>query len=116
MTFAIDVHHTTLSTFVHMSHVTHIMLRVSGVLSYTCLMQQKVAPLTLRRFPVTIHRELVLTAALVMAAQLVMALCVHWAARSGVTPREPVQVIHYTHAGCEERPALSPVWKAPRTP
>ncbi len=58
MTFAIDVHHTTLSTFVHMSHVTHIMLRVSGVLSYTCLMQQKVAPLTLRRFPVTIHRRL----------------------------------------------------------
>ena len=38
-----------------MSHVTHIMLCVSGVLSYTCLMQQKVAPLTLRRFPVTIR-------------------------------------------------------------
>lgn len=75
----------------------------------------------------------VFTAALVVLAQLAMALCVHWAAHSGITPREPVQVIHYTHAGCEDRPAFTapfgdlrpeehiltpdtPLWKAPRTP
>lgn len=89
--------------------------------------------------PLAIYRGLVLavfTAVLVMAVQFAMVLCVHWAARSGVTPREPVQVIHYTHSGCEDRPALTrpfgdlspeehsltpdghdtPTWKSPRTP
>lgn len=89
--------------------------------------------------PLTMYRGLVLavlTTVLVMAAQFAMALCVHWAVQTGVTPREPVQVIHYTHAGCKERPAITepfgdlapeehtltpdghdtPVWKAPRTP
>lgn len=93
-------------------------------------------PLTINR---TLYRAMVLivfTAVLLMAVQLAMALCVHWAAQSGVTSREPVQVIHYTHAGCEDRPALTepfgepspeehvltpdghdtPTWKAPRTP
>lgn len=75
----------------------------------------------------------VITTLLIMAAQFAMALCVHWAVQTGVTPREPVRVIYYTHAGCEGRPALTepfgdlspeehvltpdtPVWKAPRTP
>lgn len=93
-------------------------------------------PLTINR---TIYRALVLatfTALLVVAVQFAMALCVHWAAQVGVTPREPIQVIHYTHSGCEGRPALTqpfgdlspeehsltpdghdtPTWKAPRTP
>ncbi len=93
-------------------------------------------PLTINR---TIYRCLVLaiiTTTLVMTAQFATVLCVHWAAHSGVTPREPIQVIHYTHAGCEDRPALTqpfgdispeehaltpdghdtPTWKAPRTP
>ena len=93
-------------------------------------------PLTINR---TIYRGLVLaafTAVLLMTVQLAMALCVRWAVQTGVTPREPVRVIHYTHAGCEDRPTLTqpfgdispeehsltpdgrntPVWKAPRTP
>lgn len=93
-------------------------------------------PLCINR---TIYRGLVLvvfTAVLITAVQLVMVLCVHWAAQTGVTPREPVQVVRYTHAGCEDRPAVTqpfgdlspeehsltpdgrdtPVWKAPRTP
>lgn len=76
------------------------------------------------------------TILLVVIVQLAAALCVHWAAQTGVTPREPVNVIYYTHAGCEDRPAITepfgdpspeehtltpgghdtPVWKAPRTP
>ena len=86
-----------------------------------------------------VHRGLVLvvlTTALLIVAQFTVVLCVHWAAQIGVTPREPVQVIYYTHAGCEDRPAITepfgdlspeehaltpdgrdtPVWKAPRTP
>ena len=83
----------------------------------------------------TLFRAVLVTVGLVIAAQLVMAVCVHWAAQSGVTPREPVRVIHYTHAGCDDRPALTqpfgdlspeehsltpdghdtPTWKAPRT-
>lgn len=78
-------------------------------------------------------RLALVTAALVLVAQVVS---VHWAASTGVTPREPVQVIFYTHSGCEERPALTrpfgdlspeehsltpdghdtPTWRAPRTP
>lgn len=81
-------------------------------------------------------RLALVTAALVLVAQVVMAVSVNWAAQSGITPREPIQVIHYTHAGCEDRPALTqpfgdlspeehsltpdgrdtPTWKAPRTP
>lgn len=73
------------------------------------------------------------TAALILITQTVT---VHWAASTGVTPREPVHVIFYTHSGCEDRPALTepfgdiapeehtltpdghdtPTWKAPRTP
>jgi len=93
-------------------------------------------PLTVNR---TIYRGLVLavfTVVLVMAVQFAMVLCVRWAVQSGVTPHEPVRVIHYTHAGCEDRPALTepfgdlspeehtltpdghdtPTWKPPRTP
>ena len=81
-------------------------------------------------------RLALVTAALVLVAQVVMAVSVHWAASTGVTPREPVQVIFYTHSGCEGRPALTqpfgdlspeehsltpdghdtPTWKAPHTP
>ena len=76
------------------------------------------------------------TVALLLVVQVVITVSVHWAAQTGVTPREPVQVIFYTHSGCEDRPALTepfggrvpeehaltpdghdtPTWKAPRTP
>ena len=81
-------------------------------------------------------RTVILTVTLTVIVQLAAALCVHWAVQSGVTPREPIRVIHYTHAGCEDRPAITepfgdrspeehtltpggrdtPVWRAPRTP
>ena len=80
-------------------------------------------------------RLALITAALVLVAQVVMVVSVRCAASAGVTPREPVQVIFYTHSGCEDRPALTqpfgdlspeehsltpdghdtPTWKAPRT-
>ena len=99
-------------------------------------MQQKVALVTLCILEVSDMKHLrlaLVTTALILIAQVVT---IHWAASVGVTPREPVQVIFYTHSGCEDRPALTqpfgdlapkertltpdghdtPTWKAPRTP
>ena len=74
--------------------------------------------------------------ALLLTVQFAAVLCVHWSAHTAPTPREPIRVVHYTRAGCEDRPALTepfddlapeehpltpdghdtPTWKAPRTP
>ena len=112
------------------------MLTVLCVLCYSCLTPQKAVLVTIQEVPVKLIRLALVTTALVLVAQVVMAVSGHWAATTGVTPREPVHVIFYTHSGCEDRPALTqpfgdlspeehsltpdghdtPTWKAPRTP